>query len=102
VLKRPGVVRTDSLGWEERRAIKTSRFSDAQKAFILKQGADGIPVGDNFRTRPIYPTPKRYALRGEGRTRRPWCTFEERLDYAIGKKRAPGRADNQHEWLLCS
>ena len=26
--------------------MKASRFSDAQKAFILKQGADGIPVAD--------------------------------------------------------
>jgi putative transposase len=26
--------------------MKTSRFSDAQKAFILKQGADGVPVAD--------------------------------------------------------
>jgi putative transposase len=33
-------------GWEERRTMKASRFSDAQKAFILKQGADGIPVAD--------------------------------------------------------
>jgi putative transposase len=24
--------------------VKASNFSDAQKAFILKQGADGIPV----------------------------------------------------------
>lgn len=24
--------------------MKVSRFSDAQKAFILKQGADGVPV----------------------------------------------------------
>ena len=24
--------------------MKASRFSDAQKAFILKQGADGMPV----------------------------------------------------------
>jgi putative transposase len=24
----------------------SSRFSDAQKAFILKQGADGMPVAD--------------------------------------------------------
>jgi hypothetical protein len=30
----------------ERRAMKASRFSDAQKAFILKQGADGMPVAD--------------------------------------------------------
>jgi putative transposase len=26
--------------------MKASRFSDAQKAFILKQGADGIPVAE--------------------------------------------------------
>jgi putative transposase len=26
--------------------MKASRFSEAQKAFILKQGADGMPVGD--------------------------------------------------------
>jgi len=32
--------------WRERRTMKASKFSDAQKAFILKQGAEGIPVGD--------------------------------------------------------
>jgi transposase InsO family protein len=26
--------------------MKASRFSDAQKAFTLKQGADGMPVAD--------------------------------------------------------
>lgn len=26
--------------------MKASKFSDAQKAFILKQGADGMPVSD--------------------------------------------------------
>jgi putative transposase len=26
--------------------MKASRFSDAQKAFILKQGADGVPMVD--------------------------------------------------------
>ena len=26
--------------------MKPSRFSDAQKAFILRQGADGMPVAD--------------------------------------------------------
>ena len=26
--------------------MKASRFSDGQKGFILKQGADGIPVSD--------------------------------------------------------
>jgi hypothetical protein len=29
---------------EEHRPIRASRFSDAEKAFILKQGADDIPV----------------------------------------------------------
>ena len=28
--------------------MKASRFSDAQKAFILKQGADGMPVADSL------------------------------------------------------
>ena len=41
------VFRTRFPGWEGRRAMrKASRFSDAQKAFILKQGADGMPVAD--------------------------------------------------------
>jgi putative transposase len=35
-----------SPGWEERKTMKASQFSDAQKAFILKQGNDGIPVAD--------------------------------------------------------
>lgn len=26
--------------------MKASKFSDAQKAFTLKQGADGVPVAD--------------------------------------------------------
>lgn len=26
--------------------MKASKFSDAQKAFILKQGEDGVPVGE--------------------------------------------------------
>jgi putative transposase len=34
------------LGWEERKTMKDSKFSDAQKAFILKQGADGIRVAE--------------------------------------------------------
>mgnify|MGYP007100298384 CR=1 FL=1 len=28
-----------------RRWVSASKFSDAQKAFILKQGDDGVPVG---------------------------------------------------------
>jgi putative transposase len=34
------------MSWEERKTMKDSKFSDAQKAFILKQGADGIPVAE--------------------------------------------------------
>ena len=26
--------------------MKASKFSDAQKAFVLKQGADSVPVAD--------------------------------------------------------
>ena len=38
-----GVFRGNIPGWEQR---KTKRFSDAQKAFISKQGSDGIPVAE--------------------------------------------------------
>jgi putative transposase len=31
---------------KERKTMKASAFSDAQKAFILKQGADGVPVAE--------------------------------------------------------
>lgn len=31
--------------------MKASSFSDARKAFILKQGADGIPVAEAARGR---------------------------------------------------
>lgn len=34
--------------------MKTWRFSDAQKAFILKQGADGIPVAEICRRTGIW------------------------------------------------
>jgi len=33
--------------------MKASKFSDAQKAFTLKQGADGVSVGDLCRTAGI-------------------------------------------------
>ena len=35
--------------------MKASMFSDAQKAFILKQGADGVPVADICRKAGISP-----------------------------------------------
>ena len=35
--------------------MKASQFSDAQKAFILKQGADGMPVADICRKAGISP-----------------------------------------------
>jgi transposase-like protein len=31
---------------EERNLMKASKFSDAQKAFIIKQGEDGTPVAE--------------------------------------------------------
>ena len=36
--------------------MKASRFSDAQKAFILKQGDDGTPVADICRKAKIGQT----------------------------------------------
>ena len=33
--------------------MKASQFSDAERAFILKQGNDGIPVADIYRTAGI-------------------------------------------------
>ena len=35
--------------------MKASKFSDAQKAFILRQGADGVPVADIGRKAGISP-----------------------------------------------
>lgn len=35
--------------------MKASKFSDAQKAFILKQGADDMPVADICRKAGISP-----------------------------------------------
>jgi len=35
--------------------MKSSKFSDARKAFILKQGADGMPVADLCRKAGISP-----------------------------------------------
>lgn len=46
--------------------MKTSKFSDAQKAFILKQGDDGVPVAEIYRMAGIsqstyYGWRKKYA-----------------------------------------
>jgi putative transposase len=35
--------------------MKASRFSEAQKAFILKQGAEGVPVAEICRKAGISP-----------------------------------------------
>jgi hypothetical protein len=37
--------------------MKASQFSDAQKAFILREGADGIPVADIYRKAGISRRP---------------------------------------------
>ena len=31
---------------KKRRALKASQFTDTQKAFVIKQGEDGIPVAE--------------------------------------------------------
>jgi putative transposase len=35
--------------------MKASKFSDAQKAFILKRGGDGIPVAEICRRAGVVP-----------------------------------------------
>jgi hypothetical protein len=40
--------------------MKASKFSDVQKAFILKQGADGMPVADICRKAGISQATYRY------------------------------------------
>lgn len=37
------------MGWQVRKTMKASKFSDAQKAFILKQGSDRMPVAETCR-----------------------------------------------------
>jgi hypothetical protein len=44
--------------------MKASRFSDAQKAFILKQGADGTPVADILRSPDAFELNRRDFVRG--------------------------------------
>jgi putative transposase len=34
------------LGWARRFGVKASKFTDAQKAFVIMQGNDGTPVAD--------------------------------------------------------
>jgi hypothetical protein len=45
------------IGWEERKTMNASKFSDTQKAFILKQGGDGVPVVDICRKAGIGKRP---------------------------------------------
>lgn len=40
-------------GREEWKTMKAARFSDAQKAFILKQGSEGMPVAEICRKAAI-------------------------------------------------
>jgi hypothetical protein len=45
-----------TLSWlgEERNRMKASKFSDAQKAFIIKQGDEGTPVAEICRKAGIH------------------------------------------------
>ena len=45
--------------------MKASKFSEAQKAFILKQGSDGMPVADICRKAGISPACTREYLRDD-------------------------------------
>ena len=60
----------DSLGWE----VKASQFTDAQKAFILKQGEEGVPVAEICRKAGIsqatYTLNADSALKPTGRSSR--------------------------------
>jgi putative transposase len=47
--------------------MKASKFTDAQKAFILKQGAEGVLVGEICRKAGI--SPATYFNRSAGRRR---------------------------------
>lgn len=40
------VFRDDFPGWEGAELMKASKFSDAQKAFIVKRGEEGVPVAE--------------------------------------------------------
>jgi putative transposase len=40
------VFRDDFPGWEGAEMMKASKFSDAQKAFIVKRGEEGVPVAE--------------------------------------------------------
>jgi putative transposase len=56
----------DPRAGEERRAMKASRFSEAQKALILKQAEEGVPIGEVCRKAGIsqatfYAWRKKYA-----------------------------------------
>ena len=47
--------------------MKASKFSDAQKAFILKQGSDGVPVADICRKAGINQPSNLFQLEEEAR-----------------------------------
>jgi putative transposase len=41
------------MAGKERQAVEVSKFSGAQKTFILKQGDDGVPVAEIWRKAEI-------------------------------------------------
>jgi putative transposase len=56
----------DFPGWEGAEVMKASKFSDAQKAFIVKRGEEGVPVAEICREAGIsdatyYNWRKKYA-----------------------------------------
>ena len=59
--------------------MKASRFSDAQKAFILKPGADGMPVAEICRKGGDQPGD---VFQLEAQVRRPIADRDEALEAA--------------------
>ena len=63
--------------------MKASKFSDAQRAFILKQGADGMPVADICRKAGISERPTSIGRSGMKGCCRPRCAGSNSLRMRI-------------------
>ena len=79
--------------------MKASQFSDAQKAFILKQGNDGVPVAENWIPEPsatglreadlnvlakLGEQGLEWRLEAEAFARREVCGEDDLLDFLFG------------------
>ncbi len=78
--------------------MKASKFSDAQKAFILKQGDDGVPVAEICRKAGIsqatyFNWRKKYAGLLPDEMRRLKGGADENLDHQGGSSCIPTQTD---------